>query len=389
MPFPRILTVDPSGSIARQIRSALDLMELSAVQVDAPNAEEALTEIQQSVANLVVAAWQPGDNMQGWQLAGEIQKHAPDTPIVIVADYDDSEIEDTPENFIYLKRPFDGLYFMKLVQAAVDGQDIFKVSAVDAAPAASGGMVDLGPVPPVDLARCNPILENLLQDISAMSVLLVSRPGEVLLQSGALSYLDRDTLAQRLVPGVITNVQLRDLVGGNAAMIQFYDGSDHDVFVITIGFHYFLCIVFDGQSGSRQFGVVNRFGRRAAEDIIGVMGTAAWLIERPTEAAPPRPAPEASRRRPAPRPAPPAEAPKLERAVDPIGAETGPIPKFEDRQKKLEPVTDIDIDALFSDNGSAGDDLFDDLEDLEKLARFDEKGLIDDKKARELGLLGD
>ena len=38
--LPRILTVDPSGSIPQQVRSAFDLMDRLVVQIDVPGAED-------------------------------------------------------------------------------------------------------------------------------------------------------------------------------------------------------------------------------------------------------------------------------------------------------------------------------------------------------------
>ncbi|MBL8156637.1 MAG: hypothetical protein JNM70_20840, partial [Anaerolineae bacterium] len=70
------------------------------------------------------------------------------------------------------------------------------------------------------------------------------------------------------------------LVGGQPQTIHFYDGDDKDVFVLSVGLHHFLCIIYDGQMGSRQFGSVTRIGRKAAQDLIALLGASAFMIDR-------------------------------------------------------------------------------------------------------------
>ena len=113
-----------------------------------------------------------------------------------------------------------------------------------------------------------------------MAIVLASRAGEILLERGAVGYLDREQLTSALLPTVKTTVDMGQLVGGQPSALHFYDGDRYDVFVLSVGFHHFMCLVFDGQIGSRQFGAVNRFGRRAAEDLIALLGMSAFAISR-------------------------------------------------------------------------------------------------------------
>ncbi len=50
--IPRIITVDPTGVIARIVRSAVDLLDLSVIQIDVPTGSGALDELDK--VNLVV-----------------------------------------------------------------------------------------------------------------------------------------------------------------------------------------------------------------------------------------------------------------------------------------------------------------------------------------------
>jgi len=113
-----------------------------------------------------------------------------------------------------------------------------------------------------------------------MAIILATRTGEVLLEDGAPGYLNREQLTNALMPMVTTTIEMSNLVGGQAQSIQFYDGDDKDVFVFSVGLHHYLCVVFDGQAGSRQFGVVNSYGRRAVQDLIALLGTSAFVIQK-------------------------------------------------------------------------------------------------------------
>ena len=79
-------------------------------------------------------------------------------------------------------------------------------------------------------------------------------------------------LTKALIPTVMTTIEMSPLVGGQAQTIHFYDGDDKDVFVLSVGLHHFMCVVYDGQAGSRQFGSITRYGRRAAQDLIALAG---------------------------------------------------------------------------------------------------------------------
>jgi hypothetical protein len=141
-------------------------------------------------------------------------------------------------------------------------------------------------VPPIDTKVALRIIDSLLTDVGAMAVILASRTGQVLIERGAVGYLDREQLTGLLLPMVTTTIEMGKLVGGHASALQFYDGENYDIFVLSVGLHHFMCLVFDGQIGVRQFGAVNRFGRRAAEDLIALLGANAFIIEYITPPAP-------------------------------------------------------------------------------------------------------
>src|SRR5690606_10847296 len=110
--LPRIITVDPAGSIPQQIRAAFDLMDRLIIQIDVPGPNEALDELKRGGINAVFAAWTLGSGTLGWELAANIQKieQAKDAAIILLGDYEDTELDEemlSESPFVYLKRPFD------------------------------------------------------------------------------------------------------------------------------------------------------------------------------------------------------------------------------------------------------------------------------------------
>jgi len=202
-------------------------------------------------------------------------------------------------------------------------------------------------------------------------------------REGASGYLNREQLTHALLPMVTTNLEMKEVVGGQSSALQFYDGEHHDVFVLSAGLHHYMCIVFAGDGGARQLGAVTRYGRRAAEDLIALLGANAWMIER-TEAKP-----EASRpARKEKRATEEVEPVKLEPAQLPFAkpAEVAPEPE---PAPILEPIPDLDLDKLFGQSVDTGnlDDLFDPdkLEEVAKQARKGKEISFDD--AIQLGVI--
>lgn len=379
--LPRVITVDPTWTIARIVRAALDLLDFPAVQVDVPGGADALEEVRRGGARLVVTAWELTEDIQGLELALRVKQASPDTAVIILADVGDPEALD-PETaaespFVYLHRPVNLQQFSQVLVAGLKGEDIFAAAAPAAAPAAP--RVDHGPVPEIDFENARAIVDRLLADVGAMAIILISRAGETILERGAVGYLNRELLANALLPMVTTNLQMRDLVGGQAQSLQFYDGDDKDMFVFSVGLHHFLCVVFDGQAGSRQFGLVNRYGRQAVQDLLALLGASAFLIQKAVEAPP-------VERKPARR-----DKRKTDELPEPILVRPE-IKAPEPEPVKLEPIADLDLsilDQLDKLDLSAADDLF----DPDRLAELASKGSgrkeVSFEEAIEIGVLPD
>lgn len=386
--LPRIITVDPTWTIARIVRAAMDLMDRAVIQVDVPGGAEALEELGRGGTHLVITALEIGDEMKGFELALRVKQSAPETGVIILADIDDPESldeETTADSpFVYMHRPVDIQRFLNVILAGLNGEDLF--AALATAPAAVT-TVDRGPVPAIDRNKSQQILDTLLHDVGGMAVVLADRNGELILERGAVGFFNRAQLTAALVPTVNTTIEMGALIGGQPIVVQFFDGEDKDVFVFSVGLHHFLCVVFDGQAGARQFGIVNRYGRKAAEDLIALLGANAFIIEKPRaavreEAAPVRPAKKGKKVTQEQEKI----EPIIERVVEPKAPEPEPL--------KLEPIADLDPD-IFGKLAELDESEADDLFDPDKLAEIAEEqarrrgGPISQDEAAELGIIGD
>jgi len=380
--LPRVITVDPTQNISRIVRSATDLLGLSIIQVDAPSGADVLEELRHSDANLIVMSWELDDEIQGLILALEVKQIAPQTAVLILANEDDPETVDEETDgeppFVYLRRPVDIHQLLRVFMAGLKGENI-----IEAAKAVTNNVpasIDHGPLPPLNLQNARAIIKQMLVDVGAMAIILSARNGEVLLEDGAPGYLDRELLTKALIPTVMTTIEMSPLVGGQAQTIHFYDGEEKDVFVLSVGLHHFMCVVYDGQAGGRQFGSITRYGRRAAQDLIALLGASAFLIQ-PSET--PQAAPTGRTTTPKRKTATTeVQKVELELAVKPE------VQQPEPEHVKLDPIQNFDL-GLFDQmlDASAADDIF----DLDRLAEMVNTGSgrkeISFDEAIELGVL--
>lgn len=384
--IPRVITVDPQAAVSRLVRAAVDLFDHPVVQVDVPGSWEALDEIQRGGYNLVVTALHIDKHMKGFELALRVRQLSPSTAVIILAEPDAlEELDDetrAESPFVYMRRPVDVNYFIQVVHAALHGQDVLKVST-PSTPLAPITLDELGPVPTLDPKATDVIVDTLMRDVGARTIVLSSRGGDTLLERGAVGTLDRSQLTQSLLPMVRTTIAMGNLVGGHIATLQYFDGDSYDVFVLSVGYHHFLSLIFDGQAGARQFGAVTRFGRRAAEDLKALLGSAAYKLEPPPlrEPEPPEPEPEDV----------------IEDVVEPIAvkaetweADETPLPEPEP-EPAAEPIGDFDVsilDGLAALDKQAADDLFD-PERLAEIANESRRGRgpLTYEEARELGIV--
>lgn len=393
--LPRIITVDVSGTIARIVRAASDLTDRSVRILDVPSGPDALEELKTGGCDLIVSAWELYDSrMRGLQLAIQAAQIAPKVGVILLGDVDDPDPTDELVNeespFIYMRRPVDIHQFVRVLMAGLEGGDMraaLNAPVAGAAPMAA----NFGPVPTIDLKRAQAIIDPLLPELKALAITLATRTGETLMVRGQVAGLNLDEMTHNLLPLVMTTITMKDMVGGSSAL-QFFDGVDYDIFVLSVGLHHFICVICDGKEGAKMFGAVNRWGRKACEDLIAVIGAEALIIRPPVledDAA--REEERHDRRRKTARIEVIDEDPvPLARAQELVAHTPAPEPEA----LRLAPIPDLDVsifDALSDLNDAEMEDLFD-IDKMAELVSNVEVGVKDDKlsleEAERIGIMG-
>jgi len=376
-------------------------MDRYVTQIDVPSATVALEEFERGGIDVVIAAWEAGDDMQGWELVGRLREIDASVNVILLGNYGDMDMdEETLEQspFIYLRRPFDIPQLLRVLKAALDDDDIFEAMRP---PVTAGvqSIPDMGPVPKINEERAAEIVDELNRDVNPIATILATREGETVIEQGMTSDIDTRDLARTVVHAILANIDLRDFAGGDTSAMQFFDGDDYDIFLLSVGLHHFLILIFDGTSGTRMLGPVNNYGRKRVRELTEVLGAHAWIMQRR------RTDTDDVLRRSQPRTATQEQAKPLARAQ--ITSEVPAVTdddetelmeveaiELESNLPRLEAIADdeFDIDALFADgDDDSGEDLFS-LDALEGLAGDFDAGdgsTIDWSQAEQLGLIGD
>lgn len=374
----RIVAADSSARVPNIVRAALDLLERPAVVIEVPSAEAALAELQRGSVDVLVCAPALPD-MSGADLAARVHQAVPALPVIILAGKGDPEPEARPgAPLFYLARAQQGDQFVRVLRAALDGEALIP-SADRAAPA----QPTLGPVPQVDTDAMYDILSAMLTDVGAMAVVLADRNGSVLLERGAVGYLDRELLAGTLAPAFANMVSVGPLVGGaKPRAMHFYDGDEFDIFALAVGLHHFICLIFEGSAGSRAFGAVTMFGRRAVQEMLEVIGEAAFTIQVVEEE-------EAPAEAPAGRPIP---KKKKTQELRPLEAQPAQPEYVPPRPPPLEPLPeDADLESLLADLDKLDLSKAEEIFDPEKLAEMAAESMAGERlsyeEAQQMGVL--
>jgi hypothetical protein len=379
---PRIIVVDATRDVVPILRGALALLSRQSILIEVPTADAALEELQRAPTDLVVAAYGLPGKINGIEVAARVNREALDTPVIVLAEehsqpHDDPALQDA--HCTVFVRPVAGAFLRGLL-AALDGEP----DVPDEPDWASESLPEQGALPPINLTDVRGILVTLMRDAGAMGVILANRRGRVLAHEGATGYIDREKLAEIVGPSLAHAVGVSPLVGGNAWSMQYFNGARMDVYTLALGFHYMMCLIFES-SNRRALASVMMYGRRAADQLIEIIGEDAYRV-RVVEPAAEQLAPEPARSSPA---TAAARGDKRSRDAAEVEALLGQM----EEAAGVEAIPDLDLDRLFSqsvDEGAA-DNMFDpeSLEDMVTSLGGDGTDRLDYDDAVNMGILED
>ena len=282
MPAPRVIIVDDQRDISRMLRAALETLGRGFVIVDVPSAEEAQLEFRRGPVDLLITDLRlPG--ISGLELIRRLHKSSSAARMIVISGYADetARAEFRSLGALFFPKPLDLPAFLKGVQEAVSLRDLAEarqaVSGAEAAAVPAPGPRDgEPPALPERLAR-------LQRDLGALAVLLVDAQGGIAAQSDEAAGLDLTRLLPRLRQALAASRDVAQVLGAQTPTnLHLLDGSAFDLYAADVGEAFALLIVFDGQRGAGQAGLVLRYGRQAADDLLTVLNVPGAL----TPAAP-------------------------------------------------------------------------------------------------------
>ncbi len=371
----RILIVDDRREVARVLRTGLEMLDRSFLVRDVPSGEEALLELPRTPFDLIVADYRlPG--ITGAELIRRARRSNPQVMAIVISGHltpdVQAELDDLGLAGVF-EKPVDIDAFTAAVQAILLGE-----SEAGQEPAPGSEAVLLPDFAQPAIARQ---ISGLLAELGARGMAFVSRAGKVLVKDGVFDEsLRLSELAVLLASNFAAAAEVSSYLGDSGSgAVQYYPGSWHDIYALSVSADFFLVIVFPGNS-QKQMGPVLRFGRPAVErmqEAIGAPG-AEPAGGRPAPTRKTGPLRKTSPLEPAPA-APPTELiPESEEA----------LPAFADllEESVAAPAIELDFAELDAELEQVGN-----LDDFWEAAASDEKASgaesISIDEAIELGLI--
>ncbi len=253
----RILIVDDEREITRMLHAALQLIDRNFQVAEVPSAEEAMLEIRRTSFDLVIADLRlPG--MDGLELLRRIRKSRPEVQVVIITGNNTPQVEAEARKLnpvAFLKKPINPKEFAVVIQK-VFGGNLPDLTTEDAPP------------PPSVATR----LSALRYDLGGLAVYLADLDGVVVARAGDVSSFNIDEMVRHIEVAFSASLKVCHLLGGLVPLnMHFFDGDDFDVYVLNVGQSYMLIMLFEGEMGAKQMGLVLRYGRQCADDMLNAM----------------------------------------------------------------------------------------------------------------------
>lgn len=379
---PRIVVVGATPDMARIVRGAMALLSRAYILVEVPTAEAALEETARARADLLLAAYRAPGSMSGVELAQRIAQQTPAIPVIVLADTGDpipSSEDLAAASCQFFMRPV-AESFLRSLRAALDGE---RVAAAEVSFPISDSILD--PVPPLDAELLRGLVRGLTRDVGALGALLADRTGRIVVDVGATGALDRERLLALVGQGLARAGGMGPLIGGNAWAMHYYDGERFDVFALALGVHYSLLLFFEGTNRG-ALGPVMMYGRRVADQIIQMLGAAAYQVSAPQALPATGAESEPARRAPAP-------SARVASTMPHVENERRAHPGVESPEELGEETDELDLDALFAQmvDESLAASAFDpdDLGHLAASLGSDDPNRVDYSDALDMGILDD
>ncbi len=263
MSSAHILIVDDEPKVAFFLGKALERSNQNYQVTTVHSGEKALEVLNRSPVDLVVTDLRmPG--ISGLDLIKWIRSASPSTRAILITAYGNSEIEAKARRlqaYRYITKPFQVTDFAQVVHEALS----------EVAVSRPGIVVFSGE----SFEAISAQLDSLRVDIGARCIFLADMQGQRLTEVGDTRNLDSSTLLALLAGGFATSNELARRFGnGEAANLNFHEGSKHDIYSANVSDNLFLAIIYDRQVQASRIGVVWLYTRRTINSLLSIISTA-------------------------------------------------------------------------------------------------------------------
>lgn len=259
-----ILIVDDEPRVAFFLSKAVERADRECKVSIAHSGEEALEALNHSQVDLLITDLRlPG--ISGLELMRWVKAFSPKTCAILITAYGNDEVEAEArrlEAYRYITKPFSVEDFTQAVQGALHE-----------AAASRPGLVVLSDEAFEAITRQ---LEALRGEIGARCIFLADMLGQRLVEVGVTEGLDASTLLSLLAGGFAATSELARYFGsGQAANLNFHEGTRYEIYSATVSDNLFLAMVYDRRVQASRIGLVWLYTRRAIENLLSVISAPA------------------------------------------------------------------------------------------------------------------
>ncbi len=248
MKTPVILLVDDDRQIARMFRSSLELSGRDYTVIDVPSAEEALLELGQTAADLVVSDLRlPG--MSGLELLAAVRARNPLARAIMITAHPSEAVREQAQQMgvvAFMAKPIHTNAFLEVVDRVltVQQQELHSEARRQH-----------------QITEAQPHIQRLQKAIGAVFVILADPDAEVLASTGDTGTFDHGAVQPILAETGRLSSRLSASLGASSPWnIQYFSGTPVNLYMVS-GIDLVLLIGLSMESDYGQIGLVARHAR--------------------------------------------------------------------------------------------------------------------------------
>lgn len=267
----RILIVDDEESVRKVLARSLKKEHEESEIVTAKNGLTALEHLREGPFDLVVTDYKMA-GMDGLELLETIREMRPDTRVILITAYGNDAIEEEARRlqaYKFLAKPLQLNTFRQVVDEALGDIAISRPGILILSDERYRQTVNS--------------LQELLGNITARCIFLVTSEGHVVARVGVTSQLPVEQISSLLGGGIAALLEAGRIIDGDSDSMNmaYREGSGECLYAINIGEQLTLLLVTDRGPYSSRIGSVWFYAKRVVADLRRILGQAEFANPNP------------------------------------------------------------------------------------------------------------